>query len=183
MDDTSTVRGIELDWQTNFWYLPSILKGIVLSVNYTHINSETSYPFQTAVRDGSGPFAPTIFVDSTRVGRMPNQPDDIFNFTLGYDIGGFSARLSYVFTDNILVGIDRTFDELDSFTASFRRWDFTANQKLKLKKLKRGQLQVYLNVNNITNTPDRSFTSELQKLSSLQFYGRTMDLGLRFRFD
>ncbi len=180
LDATSYVRGIELDWQTHFWFLPSVLKGIVLSVNYTHINSTTSYPFQTAVIDGSGPFAPTIFVDSTRVGRMPNQPDDIFNLTIGYDIGGFSARLSYVFTDNVLVGVNRTYDELDAYTAAYKRWDLTAYQKLPWLK---GQLQLYLNINNITNTPDRAFTSELQKLSSLQYYGRTVDVGLRYQFE
>lgn len=180
LDATSYVRGIELDWQTHFWFLPSFLKGIVLSVNYTHINSTTSYPFQTSVKNGSGPFAQTVFVDSTRVGRMPNQPDDIFNLTIGYDVGGFSARLSYVYTDNVLVGVNRTYDELDSYTAAYKRWDLTAYQKLPWLK---GQLQLYLNVNNITNTPDRAFTSELQKLSSLQYYGRTVDLGLRYQFE
>ncbi|GLR17897.1 TonB-dependent receptor [Portibacter lacus] len=179
LDATSTVSGVELDWQTNFWYLPSFLKGIVVSINYTKITSSTSYPFQTSVKQGTGPFAKTVFVDSTRTGRMPNQPDDIFNFTLGYDIGGFSARLSYVYTDNVLVEVNRTYDELDSYTAAYKRWDFTAYQKLPWLN---GQLQLYLNVNNITNTADRSFTSTLQKLSSLEYYGRTMDLGLRYKF-
>ncbi|MFK8068103.1 MAG: TonB-dependent receptor [Gammaproteobacteria bacterium] len=179
LDATSYVRGFELDWQTHFYYLPSFLKGFVLNVNYTHINSETSYPFQTSVKNGTGPFAQTVFVDSTRAGRMPNQPDDVFNFTIGYDIGGFSARLSYVYTDNVLVGINRTYDELDSYTAAYKRWDFTAYQKLPWFDKR---FQLYLNFNNITNTPDRSFVSELQKLSSVQYYGRTLDLGIRYGF-
>ncbi len=180
LDGTSYVRGFELDWQTNFWYLPSFLKGIVLSVNYTHITSNTSYPFQTSVKRGSGPFAQTVFVDSTRAGRMPNQPNDVFNFTLGYDIGGFSARLTYLYQDNVLTGVNRTFDELDSYTAAYRRWDFTAYQQLPwLNK----RLQLYVNANNITNTPDRSFTSVLEKLSSVQYYGRTVDIGLRYKFE
>lgn len=180
LDGTSYVSGFELDWQTNFWYLPSFLKGFVLNVNYTHINSETSYPFQTSVKLGSGPFAQTVFVDSIRTGRMPNQPDDVFNFTIGYDVGGFSARLSHVSTNNILVGINRTYDELDSYTGAYKRWDFTAYQKLPWLD---GQLQVYMNANNITNTPDRSFVSELQKISSVQYYGRTVDIGIRFGFE
>jgi TonB-dependent receptor len=179
LEGPSRVRGIELDWQTNFWYLPSFLKGLVLNINYTHINSETSYPFQTAVKQGTGPFAPTVFVDSTRAGRMPNQPDDVFNFTIGYDVGGFSARLSYVYTDNILVGVNRTFDELDAYTDSFQRWDLTAYQKLPWWG---GGAQVYLNVNNITNTADRAFTSTLEKVSAVEYYGRTVDIGLRYRF-
>ena len=180
LDATSYVRGFELDWQTHFYYLPSFLKGIVLSVNYTHINSQTSYPFQTSVKNGTGPFAQTVFVDSTRVGRMPNQPDDVFNLTIGYDIGGFSARLSFVYQDNVLTGINRTFDELDSYTDAYQRWDFTAYQQLPWLKRR---LQLYLNANNITNAPDRAFTSELEKLSSLEYYGRTMDIGLRYKFE
>lgn len=179
LDATSTVKGFELDWQTHLWYLPSFLKGIVLNINYTKIQSQTGYPLQTSRKLGSGPFAQTIFVDSLRTGRMPNQPDDIFNFTIGYDIGGFSARLSYAFTDNVLTGVNRTYDELDSFTDAYKRWDFTAYQKLPWLK---GGLQVYLNVSNLTNTPDRSFTSTLQKLSSVQYYGRTVDVGLRYSF-
>ena len=180
LDATSYVRGFELDWQTNFGYLTSFLKGFVLNVNYTHINSETSYPFQTSVKLGTGPFAPLVFVDSTRDGRMPNQPDDVFNLTLGYDIGGFSARLTYVYTDNILVGVNRTYDELDSYTAAYRRWDFTAYQKLPWFG---GRFQLYLNANNITNTPDRAFISELRKTSSVQYYGRTVDIGIRYGFE
>ena len=180
LEATSRVRGIELDWQTRLYYLPGFLKGIVLSVNYTHMNSETAFPFQTAVKEGSGPFAKTVFVDSTRVGRMPNQPDDVFNFTIGYDIGGFSGRLSYQYTDNILTGVERTFQELDTYTGSYGRWDFTAYQKLPWLG---GGLQAYLNINNITNTPDREFTSVLEKLRLLQYYGRTVDLGLRYSFD
>ncbi|NND34951.1 MAG: TonB-dependent receptor [Saprospiraceae bacterium] len=180
LEGTSTVKGFELDWQTRLYYLPGFLKGIVLSANYTHLKSETEYPLQTTRKEGSGPFAPTVFIDTTRTGRMPNQPDDIFNFTLGYDIGGFSGRLSYQFTDNILVNTNRTFRELDSFTNSYRRWDFTAYQKLPWLG---GGLQAYVNINNITNTPDRSFTSELQLLSGLEYYGRTVDIGLRYSFE
>ena len=180
LDATSYVRGFEVDWQTHFWYLPSFLKGLVLNVNYTHINSNTSYPFQTSVKLGSGPFAQTVFVDSTRAGRMPNQADDVFNLTIGYDIGGFSARLTYLYQNNVLTGVNRTYAELDAYTAAYKRWDFTAYQKLPWFD---GRVQLYLNANNITNTPDRTFTSELQKLASVQYYGRTVDVGIRYGFD
>lgn len=179
LDSTSYVRGFELDWQTHFAYLPSFLKGFVLSVNYTHIATETSYPFQTSKKLGSGPFAQTVFVDSSRNGRMPNQPNDVFNFTLGYDVGGFSARLSFVYQDNVLTGVNRTYDELDAYTAAYKRWDFTAYQKLPWLD---GRFQVFLNANNIANTPDRRFVSVLQKLSSVEYYGRTVDLGIRYGF-
>ncbi|MEZ4825599.1 MAG: hypothetical protein R3C61_04790 [Bacteroidia bacterium] len=110
---------------------------------------------------------------------MPNQPNDVFNFTLGYDFRDFSARLSFVYQDNILTGVNRTYDELDSYTAAYRRWDFTAYQKLPWLN---GRFQLYMNANNITNAADRSFISVLQKLSSAQYYGRTIDIGIRYGF-
>ena len=178
LGETSTVKGFELDWQTHFWYLPSFLKGTVFNINYTHITSETSYPFQVFVKQGTGPFAKSVGVDSTRSGRMPNQPNDILNATVGYDISGFSARLSFLYQDNVLGGAHSTYTELDSYTDAYYRWDLTVYQKLPWHK----GLQVFMNINNITNRSDRQFVSVLELLSSADYYGRTLDVGLRYQF-
>jgi TonB-dependent receptor len=175
LEQTSYVRGFELDWQTNFWYLPSYLKGLVLNINYTHIKSESHYPYQERIPVG---LFGSKLVDTTRTGRLINQPDDIMNVTLGYDIGGFSARLSFLYQDNLLRSADVRQEELDSYTGAYYRWDFTAYQTLPWLK----GLQLYLNVNNLTDRPDRQFRSTLEKLSEVQYYGRTLDLGLRYQF-
>ena len=178
LEKTSYVRGVELDWQTHFWYLPSFLNGLVFNINYTHIKSETRYPYFKSVATGSGMFKKYTYVDTTRTGRLIDQPNDILNLTLGYDIGGFSARLSYQYTDNVLRGADEVYEELDSYTAPYSRWDLTINQKLPWFK----GLQMFLNINNITNRPDRQFISVLEKLSDVQYYGRTADIGIRYTF-
>ncbi len=178
LDKTSTVKGIEFEWQTNFWYLPSVFQGIVLSLNYTHIQSETFYPNFYTKRVGNPPFFQFVDVDTVRSGKLIDQPDDIINVTLGYDIKGFSARLSYQYTDNIIRGINTTFKELDTYTAPYERLDFSARQKLPWLE----GLQLFLNVNNITNTPDRSYSSTNRKLSNVSYYGRTATLGVRYSF-
>lgn len=178
LDKTSTVKGIEFEWQTNFWYLPSLFQGIVLSLNYTHINSETFYPNFYTKRVGNPPFFQFVDVDTVRTGKLIDQPDDIINVTLGYDIKGFSARLSYQYTDNIIRGINTTFKELDSYTAPYERLDFSARQKLPWLE----GLQLFLNVNNITNTPDRSYSSTSKKLNNVSYYGRTATLGVKYSF-
>ncbi|AFN73333.1 TonB-dependent receptor [Melioribacter roseus P3M-2] len=178
LEEKSYVRGIELDWQTHFWFLPSFLKGLVLNINYTHINSETRYPYFKSVAIGSGIFKKYTYIDTTRSGRLINQPNDILNLTIGYDIGDFSARLSFQYTDNVLRSAHTVYQELDSYTAPYSRWDFTAYQKLPWLK----GLQVYLNINNITNRPDRQFVSVLEKLSGVEYYGTTADLGVRYSF-
>ena len=175
LNQPSYLRGIELDWQTHFWYLPSFLSGIVFNVNYTHIKSEAHYPFQEKVKVG---MFGSRYVDTTRSGRLIDQPNDIVNLTIGYDIGGFSARLSFQYTDNILISSDQQQQELDKYTGAYSRWDFTAYQKLPWL----AGLQVYLNVNNITDRPDRQYNSVLEKLADVQYYGRTADLGVRYSF-
>ncbi len=174
LNKTAYVRGIELDWQTHFWYLPSYLKGVVLNINYTHIKSEAHYLYHA--KEG-GVFVPVEF-DTTRKGRLIDQPDDVLNLTLGYDIGGFSARLSFLYQDNVLRSYDPEEKELDEYTAAYYRWDFTAYQRLPWFK----GLQLYLNVNNITDRPDRRYRSLNQKLSFVEYYGRTADFGIRYNF-
>ncbi len=176
LDATSTVEGFELEWQTNFWYLPAFFRGLVFSINYTNITSDTAYPFQTTVREGTGPFARTVLVDTTRAGRMPDQPRHILNATIGYDLKGFSARLSFLYQDNVLGG-PGVREELDAYTDALRRWDLVLYQKLPWQGF-----EAYVNLNNITNTSDRRFVSVLELLSSADYYGRTIDLGLRYRF-
>ena len=40
----AVLSGLELDYQTRFWYLPIPLNGLVLNANYTLITSEVKYP-------------------------------------------------------------------------------------------------------------------------------------------
>ena len=177
LDARSTVEGFELEWQTNFWYLSSFLRGLVFNINYTHITSETSYPFQVLVRlDPDNPFSRSELVDSTRTGRMPDQPNDVLNATLGYDFRGFSARLSFLYQDNVL-GNPGVRDELDSYTDALYRWDLILYQQLPWRGFR-----AFMNLNNITNSSDRRFVSVLEKLSSADYYGRTIDLGIRYEF-
>ncbi|NLP10381.1 TonB-dependent receptor [bacterium] len=176
LKDRTFVRGFEVDWQTNFWYLPSMLSGLVFNINYSHMKSETKYPYQTMVKKGTGPFGKMVYVDTTRAGRMPQQADDILNTTVGYDFRGFSARLSFLFQGNV-VGAIAPRIELDSFTDDYYRWDLIVNQKLPWKGF-----QLYCNASNLTNRPDRHYTSTLELLSYAGYYGRTVDLGVRYRF-
>ena len=95
---------------------------ILILIRVIHITKQ--------VATGTGPFKKYTYIDTTRTGRLIDQPNDVLNLTLGYDIGGFSARLSFQYTDNVLRSADMIYQELDSYTAPYSRWDFTAYQKL-----------------------------------------------------
>ncbi len=176
--ERAVVKGIELDWQTNFWYLPSFLKGLVLNVNYTHIMSEAKYP--RTIVETEYLLVPPYGVkqtnnDTTYSDRLYNQPDDIMNLAIGYDYKGFSCRLSMLYQSNVFTGPD-FWPELRSYTDDYTRWDFSVKQNLPWQGL-----QVYLNVNNITESMDRNINAGTLLPTSVEHYGRTFQLGVRWR--
>jgi len=185
--EIATVEGVELDWQTNFWYLPSVFKGIVLSANYTILSSETQYPVNITQRvpTNTPPFFEEVLVDTLFSGRIPDQPSNIGNLTIGYDYKGFSARLSYYFQNDNFTGnfgsqffSDGEFVEIDDlFTDSIKRYDLAIKQSFNT------DYEVYLNLNNLTNENDRTFFKSFGQFPvNLQYYGFTMDLGFRMKF-
>ncbi len=176
-------RGIEFDWQTNFWYLPSFLKGIVLNVNYTHIFSETTYQAyylvnsKELIRERPPVYRKEVKTDSVRTARMPDQPSHIANVTLGYDYKGFSARLSFLYQTNTSTYINPTNPIRDNYSGDYYRWDLSASQDI------RGGIEIFANLNNLNNRPDRNFrASAYDNPTYTEYYGLTVDLGIRYRY-
>ncbi len=178
----ATYKGIEVDWQTNFWYLPSILKGMVLSANYTYIDSETKYQGYYLVDSDSirtqrpRTYWKVLRTDSVRVGRMPDQPSHIANITLGYDFKGFSARFSFLYQTDVSTYIDATNPLFDSFSSDYARFDISVKQKVL------NGIEVFANFNNLNNRADRNYRgASTFNPSYLEYYGFTMDGGIRFK--
>lgn len=174
VEGISTVTGIEVEFQTNFRWLPSPWDGILFSANVTLLDSETFYPvFSREGTDGSPLFTPS-FLNTERPGAIPGQPDLTANIALGYEKGGFSGRVSVILQD-------QSFDELgtqelkDTFTNFSTRWDATVKQDISKR------FQVFLNWNNITNEPQRSFQADMDDETEREFFGATVDLGLRYK--
>ncbi|MEO1021543.1 MAG: TonB-dependent receptor [Bacteroidota bacterium] len=195
--EVATVTGVELDWQTNFWYLPQPFKGIVLNLNLTILESETQYPvtYTESVpitpRPRRPPFNERILRDTLNTGRVPDQADFIANATIGYDYKGFSGRLSFYYQGEVFTGNfgSRNFevdDETgegfftsgdDVFTDDLYRIDLTLSQKVNEK------FEVFCNLNNLNNEFDQNFQSDFGfNPTFIQYYGFTMDVGVRARF-
>ncbi len=178
----TTFKGVEFDWQTHFWYLPGLLQGLVFNANMSFIESATRYPFFESRRGDiiPGTFPPEyemVVIDSSRAGRMQHQPSFIANLTIGYDYRDFSIRVSYLYQDDVAASIHSSQPLNDHFTGKYYRWDVTAQQKLPWG------LELFGNFNNINNRPDRNFRAEVgEHPSYIEYYGFTMDLGLRARF-
>ena len=132
------IRGIEISWQTNFWYLPQPLNSLVLDINYTKSNSNMDYRIfrnvVTTIYDTlpSGRIQQKTFFstnDTVFNGRLVQQANDVLNVALGVDYKGFSGRLSFNMRGNVLNSVG-TRPEESSYTGNIYRWDFTLKQEL-----------------------------------------------------
>lgn len=175
------LKGIELEWQTNFWYLPRPFKYISLSLNYSYIQSETKYPQSRVenIRIGTDSRGRPIFqrvrIDTAITAPMLFQPKNLANASIGFNYKGFNAWLSFQYYGEILHG-KSSLKELDSFKSEFYRWDLQMVQKLPIKGF-----EVLFNVVNINDIQERSRCRADSRLTSLENYGWTSDLGIRYR--
>ena len=143
--------GFEIDYQTRFWYLPKLLRGLVFNANYTRTNSEVKYPrtvIETKVIFDPSFEVVTLNLDSLYVDRLLDQPRDIVNLSLGYDYKGFSGRLSMNYISNVF-STTNFWPGLREDTDAYRRYDLSMKQKLPIKGL-----ELYLNISNLTEAVD-----------------------------
>ena len=186
------IRGIEIDWQTNFWYLPGPLSALVLDVNYTKSGSNTAYTIlrnvvtpTTVIVNGRPRVVNTYTtVDTTFIGRLVQQANDVLNVALGADYKGFHGRISFSLTGNVLNSVGSRPEET-SFTGNIYRWDFLVKQDLPIDGL-----SVSLNGTNIFHngiktyrnyrmSPDAPIT---QNLVSVLYFPTTFQMNLRYTF-
>ena len=171
-------KGLELSWQTSFWYLPGLLKGFVLDVNYTIIRSSTLYPyiyFPISGYNGTIPLYDNQ-VYGTRKGLLMDQPNSILNIILGWDYKGFSSRISYRYQTQTVTGIDGTYSLKDSYYAPFSLLDLNLNQKINK------YISCFANMTNINNHIDRNYFNRgsLGNFPTTeQYYGYRIDVGIK----
>jgi TonB-dependent receptor len=173
LTETSTVNGVEFDLQTNFFFLPGLLKNFVFNANFTYIISESQLFSSEQVLD------PVTWVPSTvtglRSGKMPQQPDYIVNLVLGYDIGGFSGRISMFSQGRTLDGVGKL-APCDRYVDPFTRFDVS------LKYAVNHHLSFLFNGTNLFNEPDTQFQSDTPKYRLLEYYGSMYDFGVQWTF-
>ncbi len=169
------VKGFEVDFQTRLWYLPYGLDGLLFGINYTKIESEAKYPLRDERTDYSTRPPVTTTTDSTREGRLIYQPNDLLNAYAGYEIKGFSARVSFLFQGNSVSYVG-AFPEQDGYTRDYFRIDASVRQSLPFLGM-----EVYLDVNNLNNRKNESAQRSIDGFTNVKHYGLTGNLGIRIR--
>jgi outer membrane receptor for ferrienterochelin and colicin len=165
--------GIELDWQTHLWYLPKVLSGLVLSANYTHIFSSAKYPLSVAVFNDVT--YQTTYQETYYTSRIIDQPNDLFNFAIGYDYKGFSSRVSLIDKSDVFEQVN-FWPELRGYSARYVRWDLSIKQDLPWYNV-----QVYFDINNLNDAKDENVNEGNNFPLSEQQYDMTANLGLKVK--
>ncbi len=172
----SIVKGLEVDLQANLSTLTNkYLKGITFNANVTFVNAESDYTFTSVREVFTPPFTrENIATDTTRKGRFPGQAAFIFNTSIGYDLKGFSGRLSLSMQNDALNEVGLASD-IDGFTGRSVRLDLALKQRINKR------LTAIFNLNNMTNQPEISFDGS-GRTQENEAFGLTADLGLQFKF-
>lgn len=176
--------GLEFDLETSLRSLGGFWKGIVVSANLSFMKSETSYNETQILRivnpnygkpgNTDGRFI-KINKDTTYTDRLLMQPSMLANISLGYDYKNFSARISYSYQDDVLITPQKRADAADKeSTPPYSKWDLQLNQKIS------NNFSIYANMTNIFNTPDLSVRTITGYIKSIEYYGFTANVGVKF---
>jgi TonB-dependent receptor len=181
------VWGFEVEHQANFDFLPGLLKNIVLNYNFTIVRSETWAATSRVdnFRDSTFFFGRWIYTTGSKnvlfekKQKLEQQPEFFGNASLGYDIGGFSFRVSVFYQGSYNYSFSAN-QRGDVVQDSYTKWDVTLKQQITRN------ISAQLNLNNITNSADSRTIADritgwmLQDVSNK--YGMTADLGVRIEF-
>ncbi|HCA80371.1 MAG TPA: TonB-dependent receptor [Bacteroidetes bacterium] len=180
------VWGFEVEHQTDFKFLPGFLKNIVFGYNFSFVRSETwsATSRVDTYKDSTFLFGRWIYTTRSKnvlfekKQKLEDQPEFFGNASLGYDLGGFSFRVS-VFHQGSFNSSFSANQRTDGVQNAYTKWDVTLKQSIT------DHISVTLNLNNITNSVESSSVANRIVTSfgllenSSNKYGMTADFGLR----
>ncbi|MGK6354981.1 TonB-dependent receptor [Sphingomonas sp. DT-207] len=152
-----TLKGIELQYQQPFSFLPGALKDFGFIGNFTYVDSDVDY----------GDYGKN---------RLTGQSKFMYNATLYYETSRFSARVSAAYRDGYLLsfpgGNNNSEEGVNGATnidASIG-YELTDNVKLSLEMV------------NLTDTYSDRYVDVTDRVSNYRHFGREFLLGVRATF-
>lgn len=154
------VWGVEASWQQQLAFLPGVLSGLGLYLNYTYTDSRMD------VGDGEREIA------------VPGQIPHAANVAALYEKHGFSGTLSMNYQGRFIDDVGGSPEE-DEYFGSRTQWDLSVSQRVMQR------IRVFAELNNITNEPYRFYVGANGMRSvplENAVYGRWGTLGVRYDF-
>ncbi len=158
---TANLIGFELGYQQKLSFLPGFLNGFILYANYSYTDSKAEV--ENFSED-----------DEITEIELPGQAKHVGNAAIGYNRGGFDARLSL----NYNGAFTSEFDGSDLVRIDDRvQLDFTMSQSFAKRRM-----TVYLELVNINDENQIELYNTIATPRERQRYGSWGRLGLRFNF-
>lgn len=153
--ESGRVRGIELTAQEQLRFLPEPLSNFGVSANYTYVDSESD----VIEREEKLPFF--------------GQADNIANFSVLYQQGGFEGRLAWRYRDETLASLGGDVTQ-DRYRDSYEQMDLKFGYRF------RNGLYLFADVWNLTDEVPEVVQGEAGRLFSVEETGRWYTFGLQW---
>lgn len=159
------LRGVELNYQQPFTFLPGFGKNFGLVTNYTYVRSKINYLVS--------PDDPNALITDDLLNLSPRS----WNATLYYDDGTFSARVSTTSRSTYLTRVPGQNNNDVEGKNGTRNLDLSVSYKLT------PNAEITLEGVNLTNEPNDQFVSRARNSPSVYHVtGREFMAGFRYRF-
>jgi TonB-dependent receptor len=175
----SFVSGFEFEYQSNFYFLPGALSGLVLNANYTYFDSEAKYPevYTIVDEDWTSPtFLQTTYIDTFFVSKLMNQANHILNLTLGWDYKAFSIRGSMKYTDGMF-NKNHARPGLREYADKRFTYDVSITQGVP-----KYNVSLFCNLTNLNRSKEIILNSGTGYPTMVSYGGIGIALGARYRF-
>ncbi len=158
------LKGVEINWQQPFTFLPGFWSDFGFLANYTYVDSNIDYLTSTA------PGA--ALVNATLIGLSKNA----WNATLYYENSKFSARVSAAYRDKYLTGVPAAdFNNVQGTNS-------TTNIDAQVSYNIRDNLRISLEGLNLTDEYNDLYVDTDNRLNAYTHTGRQYVVGLRYTF-
>lgn len=156
----ASVFGLEAALQRKLTFLPGFAKNFNLYLNYTYLTSNAK-----GITNEDG--------DERANMPLPNTAPHMFNGSLGYDDGRFTARVSANFSDAYI-------DEIGKEAFYDRYYDQQFFLDFNIGYAFTKKLRFYADLTNITNQPLRYYQSQKNRTMQTEYYGKRLMFGLKY---
>lgn len=156
--------GVELAFTKRFTFLPGFLSGFGIDANYTYTKSEVDVP----IFNDEG-------AESISTQTLLNQPEHIYNFSLFYEKGGFSARVAANYKGEYLAEY-----RIEAGPEHYRFYDKNLTVDFSTSYAISEKVRVFAELNNLTNEPLRYYHGAGNRPEQIEFYSLRGQAGLRF---
>jgi TonB-dependent receptor len=155
------LMGLELNWQQKFGFLPGWMSGFGVFANFTVTDAEIKTAQNYGGRDT---FA------------LPGQSDTNYNAALFYEMGGFSARLSYTKRSDYLEEINADTADLDLYVEGREQLDFTASYDFG------NGVEIFGEAKNLTDSAGIKYYGSRERTYEYEKFGYNAFVGVRFKY-